>query len=552
MPTDWGGGAGAGIAQTIEELGRARANQALAQGNIWGGTLANLGQLVMQQPARQALEDERKARAMDLQQQAEIRQQQMLAHQRDQEGSQALAKAIGDPANQGDPERVYQAVSAAGYPEAGQKYLKLATDHSEALGKLRANKEAEQQQVANMFDGADPTDTEGLRARLGLLHSQGVDVSPYADLFDKVGPDAAIRQIVDSAPENVKAKRAATAEAAKEAAKGPKTREIRTRNADGSESVQIVEDKPNQSFTSSAPPAPEPSLQSENVLLDGKPAMVTFNPKTGRRFNAAGEDVSDRVKPLPPASVIYPKPEAPAGSSPSDLTPEGVEYAATQYRVTGQMPSLGMGKTPARAQIINKAAEQARILGQTPAAAIQKQAAFKADGSALKRMQELSAGAEAAENKAIGQIDLIKDLSTKVPRTQIPLINSAILNGKINVLGDSNAQQLANAIQTFSNEYGKIIEGSTASVAGASESARKASGKLVSASMNPKTLDDVLTLMQKEMDLTLGGYGATIDHITTRMGGTPAAQPAPSNAPAAPAGGMPLTYQDYLKSKGGK
>ncbi len=144
----------------------------------------------------------------------------------------------------------------------------------------------------------------------------------------------------------------------------------------------------------------------------------------------------------------------------------------------------------------------------------------------MTTLQTLSATAEASENKAIGQIGIIKEISPKVPRTQVPLINGAIQAGRVHLLGDSNAQQLGNAIQTFANEYGKIIEGSTGSVQGASESSQRAARKLVDASLNPKTLNDVLNLMQREMDLTVAGYGAAINHVTEKMGGTVPQTPA--------------------------
>lgn len=50
----------------------------------------------------------------------------------------------------------------------------------------------------------------------------------------------------------------------------------------------------------SAPPAPPtPSFQSKDVLLDGKPAMVNFDARSGR-YTLDGQDVTMRVAPIPP------------------------------------------------------------------------------------------------------------------------------------------------------------------------------------------------------------------------------------------------------------
>lgn len=52
-------------------------------------------------------------------------------------------------------------------------------------------------------------------------------------------------------------------------------------------------------FTAPNRPVAAKSLQSKEVLLDGKPAMVNFDPADGT-YNLQGQDVTDRVKPIPP------------------------------------------------------------------------------------------------------------------------------------------------------------------------------------------------------------------------------------------------------------
>ncbi len=201
------------------------------------------------------------------------------------------------------------------------------------------------------------------------------------------------------------------------------------------------------------------------------------------------------------------------------LDKEGLDFAATTYRVAGRLPARDKDQNGA---IISAAAHQGKELGQTPAVMMQKQASFKSDSGSLALMTKMSDASQASEAKALGQVELIRELSAKVPRTQFPLINSAIQAGKIDLLGDSNAKQLANALITFTSEYGKIIEGSVASVAGSSDSSRKASDRLIGAELSKGTMNDVLNLMGREMRLTNMGYDAAIGHITDRLqGGTP-------------------------------
>lgn len=229
------------------------------------------------------------------------------------------------------------------------------------------------------------------------------------------------------------------------------------------------------------------------------------------------------------------------------LTDDAVDYAATQYRVTGVMPSLGMGSAEARAAIVNRTAAQAKALNQTAVMAMQKQAAFKSDATALTQMRKMSSAASAFETKAMAQADIVGDLSKKVTRTQWPIINDALLAGKANIAGDTNTQLLYNAIATFTTEYAKIMEGSTGSAAASSDSARKAAERLIKPGLNPATLQSTLDLMKREMRLTLDGYNATIESINERMGGPPPDTKTttvvqPSSTPS---------YADYLKAKKG-
>jgi hypothetical protein len=208
-----------------------------------------------------------------------------------------------------------------------------------------------------------------------------------------------------------------------------------------------------------------------------------------------------------------------AADAAAKLDEGGLDYAATQFRITGQMPALGQRSNEDRAAIINRAASQTKALSLTPAAVFQQQAARKGDVAALGKLKTMSAAAESFENKALAQADMIDALSSKVSRTQYPAINAALQSGRVTLLGDTNAQQLANAVQTFTAEYAKIIEGSTGSAAGSSDSARRAAERLLNTAMSKGTMRDVLALMRREMALTVQGYGATINHITTQMGG---------------------------------
>lgn len=286
-----------------------------------------------------------------------------------------------------------------------------------------------------------------------------------------------------------------------------------------------------------APPeAPKPTTgnrQLKEVVINGRRTFVNYDPATGQMSDLQTGQPVTNARPIEPQTAGG---NGPTPGAPGALDPDGLAYAATVYRLTGQMPSLGMGKNPDRARIINLAASQAKVLKQTPAMAVQRQFLLKGDAQSLNRITLLASTAEAAESKAAGQIDIIRELSGKVKRTQYPILNRAILSGQTSIAGDPDATALMNAISTFAQEYGKIIEGSTGSVAGSSDASRSAAGRLVNAAMNPQQLARVLDLMQREMDLTIQGYGVTKAEIARRMGESPA----PSAAPAPGSSGLTI------------
>lgn len=269
------------------------------------------------------------------------------------------------------------------------------------------------------------------------------------------------------------------------------------------------------------------SLQSENVLYQGKPIQVTFDPHSGKRtmVDGAGQsvDVTGKTSPIPRASS-----QGPSSATDGGLSPEAVDYVATQYRILGPSGMPTRLDENQKIKVLNNAAKQVKALGQTPAVAVQRQAAFKSDGASLTKMTTMKSSAEAFETKANAQAGLVGELSSKVGRTQFPIVNDVLLSGKERIGGDENTHLFSNALLTFTTEYAKIMEGSTGSAAGSSEGARKDAARLISIGLNNGTIQKTIAQMQWEMRQTIQGYDVTIEHITERMGGT--AQPA---APAA-------------------
>lgn len=208
------------------------------------------------------------------------------------------------------------------------------------------------------------------------------------------------------------------------------------------------------------------------------------------------------------------------------LSPDAIEEAAHRVRLFGPSSIPTRFNEGDKKRILNRSAEINKALGNSPAAAAQKQAAQKADQVALNQITKMGAAAAAFENKANAQADLVNELSPKVDRTAYPLINGWIVSGKA-AMGDTPAHLLGNALLTFTNEYAKIMEGSTGSAAGSSESSRRDAAKLISAALSKGTLAATVDQMKREMRMTIDGYRTVSDDITERMGGTRATPTAP-------------------------
>jgi hypothetical protein len=212
------------------------------------------------------------------------------------------------------------------------------------------------------------------------------------------------------------------------------------------------------------------------------------------------------------------------------MSPDAVDTAAHRVMLFGPSSIPTRFNDNDKKTILNREAEINKAIGNTPAVAAMRSAVQKADQGALNKITTLAAAAEAFENKALQQADLVKSLSEKVDRTKLPLVNGVLVSGKA-LLGNTPAHLLANALLTYTSEYAKLIEGSAGSAAGSSDSARLAAATLVSKALSKGTLNATVDQMNKEMAMTRNGYNTTIQDITERMGGgtaTPTAAPKPT------------------------
>lgn len=265
------------------------------------------------------------------------------------------------------------------------------------------------------------------------------------------------------------------------------------------------------------PPKP-PTMRIQPAMVGGKRTFVRVDDQ-GNMLDMGGRPVqAEPIPPRPPSSMSM------GGAGDVALSPEAIEEAAHRVRLFGPSSIPTRFNEDDKKRILNRSAAINHSIGQTPAAAAMRAAVQKADQGALTQITKLAASAEAFENKALQQAELVKELSNKVSRSSVPIINGVLVSGQA-ALGNTPAHLLANALLTYTSEYAKIIEGSTGSAAGSSDAARRAAASLVSTALSKGTLAATIDQMNREMGMTRTGYRTTIDDIANRMGGLPSRTP---------------------------
>lgn len=237
-------------------------------------------------------------------------------------------------------------------------------------------------------------------------------------------------------------------------------------------------------------PKPETSLQSENVLLDGKPAQITFNPKTGRRFDASGEDVTARTKPIPAASI-----QVTAGAL--DDVKESV-----QGMIDGTIPPQLPGR--ASKEYLAVMAEAHRQGYDLKGAvmdftATQKHLATLNGAQQTRLRQSISTAAES--------LDVIDTLADQWNAARIvkdgkvvPLNKAELAAAKSGLYGQkaqSIATQLEGQITDVTSELGNVYMGGNSPT----DHALKLAGKNLSADWSAQTLKDMTKLARTNLKI---------------------------------------------------
>jgi hypothetical protein len=287
----------------------------------------------------------------------------------------------------------------------------------------------------------------------------------------------------------------------------------------------------------SRPPKAEPvpkAIESKSVLLDGKPALVNYNPTTGRHALPDGTDVSTRVAPIPPAALRVnvggstDVKDAVAGMKDGTLPPQMPGRASKDYTA-----------------ILAESRRQGFDLGKANLdwTATQKHVATMNGAQQLRLNQAI--------NSLPDMLDKVDALATQWKGGKFPVLNKANLAlAKGGAYGSdvaSVANQLDAQIADVTADLGNVYMGGNSPT----DHALGLAGKSLNGAWDEKVLHDMVKLAKTNVTIrsnsikNTGVAGASdTNPYGNQPGGPPVVPP--------PAGGGGLSYQDYLKSKGGK
>lgn len=192
---DYSRGPGAGISALLLERGRAQAENAARIGQIWGNTIANLGQIPHQIEQDQYLKESRMAAADERRQRAKLLEEQTQEKQRKEESEKQVGTALEGVGTQGyDFQKALSGVDPAYRQAFSEAYNKIDTARQEAdvrkstidANKAKLAKDEQDYQEAEAYHLA--TSAQALKNVMGTP-AQDSAMALFSDYYGKHRPD---------------------------------------------------------------------------------------------------------------------------------------------------------------------------------------------------------------------------------------------------------------------------------------------------------------------------------------------------------------------------
>jgi len=195
---------------------------------------------------------------------------------------------------------------------------------------------------------------------------------------------------------------------------------------------------------------------------------------------------------------------------------DALDFAANNYRLTGQLPA-GFARSPGTTSaIISRAAQLDQQAGGGGIAA--NKADVKSLSESLAQLQKNFQAVSAFENTANKNIDMLKGFAAKVPDLGTRFANTPIRAISGSVIGSENMAAFKTALAPVQSEAAKILN--SANLTGTlSDTARKELQDIVDGNMPYKSLVASLNVLQQDFKNRHDSYAQQISDIQGRLKG---------------------------------
>ncbi len=328
-----------------------------------------------------------------------------------------------------------------------------------------------------------------------------------------------------------------------------------------------------QTLATGKPPGPE--------TIPGNYVMPPTSPYANLPVQQNPESQAQTQNYQQEAALHQHQATAPTASS---LTDDAAYNAAVKYNQWGIMPSLGMGASAAadRKKILDFAAQQSHDPNWTPPSWAQggqgapppqvpgpaapgpvappqpqhptlqqatntaaNPADMKAQAAMLTDQTKRTANADASEQTALKQMDIVRKVLASADQSGVPYKNTIVNSVRQHLFGDPNVSSYQNALSTMRTEYARVISLATGAT-GITDAAMKNGQDLFPDGLAPEQFEANAAVAAKEMAARTGSMHAQIAQAKKTMHTPAGTEPAPGSSGTA----APISLDQYLTGKG--
>jgi hypothetical protein len=200
------------------------------------------------------------------------------------------------------------------------------------------------------------------------------------------------------------------------------------------------------------------------------------------------------------------------------LSQADVVHYAKMYNQTGQLPSLGMGKSPLRTAILKEAAAQARREGKSPEEVLGDVAKRKSNAEAHKKETRSYAAMESYVINMKAQVKRLNEVLSDIEKTGYRATNVPLRKLIMTLHGDARYSTQAMYLSEISSEIAKLASGASESVSELSMAAQAKWDKIHDPDLPIPEMRKLLNETSHAGDLRLNSKKQVIQRLEKELG----------------------------------